>query len=79
MTKQTQGRRLIDMLKLRPMTSMELQMTGVSVCWWKRVAESLRDDETLIAVEVNGRKQYRVWRSNAEFTGGRRPSGATPG
>jgi hypothetical protein len=66
MTKQTQGRRLIDMLKLRPMSSMELQMTGVSVCWWKRVAESLRADEALIAVEVDGRKQYSVWRSNVQ-------------
>lgn len=42
MTKQTQGRRLVELLKKRSMTSMQLQMTGISTCWHKRVAEALR-------------------------------------
>lgn len=40
--KQTQGRRLIAHLKRRAMTSMQIQMLGISTCWWKRVAESSR-------------------------------------
>ena len=46
----TQGRTLIAMLKRKSMTSLELLMTGVSVCWWKRVAESLNADEELRVV-----------------------------
>ncbi len=46
--KETQGRRLIAALKRKPMTSMELQMLGISTCWWKRVQESLGPNERLI-------------------------------
>lgn len=38
----SQGRRLIELLKKRSLTSMQLQMTGISTCWHKRVAEALR-------------------------------------
>jgi hypothetical protein len=46
--KATQGRRLIAALKRKPHTSMDLQMLGISTCWWKRVAEALREDERLV-------------------------------
>ena len=46
--KQTQGRRLIELLKRRTYTSMRLQMLGISTCWHKRVAESLRGKERLL-------------------------------
>lgn len=59
MTKQTQGRRLIAHLKRRAMTSMQIQMLGISTCWWKRVNESLRDGEVLISGYVNGEKFKR--------------------
>jgi hypothetical protein len=41
----TQGRLLIDALKRKPHTYMQMLAHGVSVSPWKRVAESLRDDE----------------------------------
>jgi hypothetical protein len=47
MNKQTQGRRLISALKRKSMTSMQLQMLGISTCWWKRVQESLDSTEQL--------------------------------
>lgn len=43
----TQGRRLIDMLKRTPMTTLELLMTGISTCPWKRINESLTEHEAL--------------------------------
>lgn len=59
--KQTQGRQLIKMLKHRPMTSLELLMTGISTCWWKRVSESLAKGESLKIVGKRGRSNiYRV-------------------
>jgi len=59
--KQSQGRRLISMLKRRGMTSLHLQMTAVSTCWWKRVSESLRADERLVnAKNQRGLNVYRV-------------------
>ena len=57
--KQTQGRRLIEHLKRRAMTSMQIQMLGISTCWWKRVNESLRDGERLISGHVGSGKQPR--------------------
>lgn len=63
MKKQPQGRRLIALLKSRAMTSMQLQMTGISTCWWKRVAESLRPGERLISGYAgfdDGHKRYTV-------------------
>lgn len=46
--KATQGRRIISALKRRSMTSMQLQMLGISTCWWKRCAESLAPEEQLV-------------------------------
>jgi hypothetical protein len=46
--KTTQGRRLIAALKRKSMTSMQLQMLGISTCWWKRVQESLDSNEQLV-------------------------------
>ena len=59
--KQTQGRRLIALLKRRTYTSMELLQTGISVCWWRRVAECLAPHETLYSVKGrDGLLRYRV-------------------
>jgi hypothetical protein len=59
--KPTQGRRLIALLKRRSYSTMELLQTGISVCWWKRVAESLAEHETLYSVKgKDGRLRYRV-------------------
>jgi hypothetical protein len=56
-----QGRRLIALLKRRSYSSMELLQTGVSVCWWKRVAECLEPHETLYSVKgVDGLLRYKV-------------------
>lgn len=49
MTKdQTQGRRLIALLKKRGMTTLELQQTGISVAPWKRFKEQLKPTEQLV-------------------------------
>jgi len=59
--KESQGRRLIKLLKQRPMTTLELQMTGISTCWWKRVDECLQEGEELKIVGKRGRSNiYRV-------------------
>ena len=47
-SKPTQGRRLIQLLKRKSMTSMQIQMLGISTCWWKRVAESLDSNEQIV-------------------------------
>jgi hypothetical protein len=60
-TKSTQGRRLIAMLKRRAMTYLEMNLTGISVCPQKRVAECLRDDERIVkATGPDGRLRWRV-------------------
>ncbi len=61
----TQGRRLIAILKRRGMTMMDLIQTGISVCPWKRIAESLKPGERLDNTRKNGRGLivYRVVRS----------------
>ena len=46
--KQTQGRRIISALKRKSMTSMQIQLMGVSTCWWKRLSESLAPEEQLV-------------------------------
>ena len=58
----TQGRRLIAILKRRGMTMMDLIQTGISVCPWKRIAESLKPGERLDNTRKNGRGLivYRV-------------------
>jgi hypothetical protein len=59
--KESQGRRLIKLLKHRPMTALELQLTGISTCWHKRVKECLQDGEVLKPVGKRGRSNiYRV-------------------
>ena len=59
--KRTQGRRLIGLLKRRSYSCMELLQTGISVCWWKRVDESLADHEQLYSVKgKDGLLRYRV-------------------
>ena len=45
--KQSQGRRIIEALKRKPMTSMQILQLGISTCWWKRVAEVLGPYEEL--------------------------------
>jgi len=69
--KESQGRRLIKLLKQRPMTTLEMQMTGISTCPWKRCREALQEGETLMIVGKRGLSNiYRVvvspktiWRS----------------
>jgi hypothetical protein len=57
----TQGRRLIAMLKRRGMTTMDMLLTAVSVSPWKRIGESLRPGEQLLKRKNNqGRTVYRV-------------------
>jgi len=59
--KESQGRRLIKLLKHSPMTSMELQLTGISTCWHKRCRECLQEGEELKIVGKRGRSNiYRV-------------------
>lgn len=59
--KQTQGRKLIKLLKAKPMTTLEMQMTGISTCWHKRVRECLIEGESLKIVGKRGRSNiYRV-------------------
>jgi hypothetical protein len=57
----TQGRRLIAALKRRPLSYLEMNMLGISVCPQKRVVESLRDGEQLVkATGPDGRLRWRV-------------------
>ena len=59
--KESQGRRLIKMLKHTPMTTLELQMTGISVAPWRRISECLQEGEELKIVGKRGRSNiYRV-------------------
>jgi hypothetical protein len=59
--KQTQGRRLIALLKRRGMTTMQMLMTGISVSPWKRISECLKDGEKIIkARRGDGLTVYRV-------------------
>jgi hypothetical protein len=57
----TQGRTLIERLKRKGMTTMDMLMMGVSVAPWKRIAESLRPGEELVKHKNNrGLFVYRV-------------------
>ncbi len=62
MKKQSQGRRLIALLKNRYMTTGEMLRTGISVCPWKRVAECLAPDERLIKTKRSGLIAWHVVR-----------------
>lgn len=58
---ESQGRRLIRLLKRRGMTTMDLLRTEISVSPWRRIAESLRPDEKLVkAKNKRGLNVYRV-------------------
>jgi hypothetical protein len=56
----TQGRKLIEHLKRRPMTYGEMQMLGISTSPQKRVAESLYPNEQL--VKTYGHDNLIRWR-----------------
>jgi len=59
----TQGRRLIEALKRRPFTYLEMNMLGVSQCAWKRVSESLYPNEFIIKTKgADGLIRWRVRR-----------------
>ena len=58
---QTQGRRLIALLKKRGMTTMQLQQAWISTCPWKRVVEQLKPNEQLLKTKrypTEGRWYY---------------------
>lgn len=48
MSKTTQGRTVIEALKRRPMTYMEMLALGVSTSPWRRCAEALQPGEKLV-------------------------------
>ena len=61
--KQTQGRQLVALLKRCSYTCLQLQMTGISTAWWKRVAETLKHMPGHELYSVKGRDvllRYRV-------------------
>jgi len=60
MKKISQGRRLIDLLKRRPYTTLEMLQTGLSVCPWKRISECLAPDEQLVKFEYRKPVAYGV-------------------
>lgn len=59
--KQTQGRKLIAILKRKSMTTMDMLRTEISVSPWRRISESLKPGETLVKVKnKRGLNVYRV-------------------
>lgn len=57
----TQGRRLIEALKRRPFTYLEMQMLGISTSPQKRVVESLYANERIIKTKGHdGLVRWRV-------------------
>ena len=58
--KSTQGRRLIQALKRRAYTYLEMNLLGISVSPQKRIAECLRDDEQLVKGRRDGLTTWRV-------------------
>lgn len=56
----TQGRLLIEQLRKRPHTYLEMLDYGLSTSPWRRVAECLRDTERL--VKVKNRAGLITWR-----------------
>jgi hypothetical protein len=63
-SKQTQGRRLIALLKRRGMTTLQLQTFYISTCPWKRIKEQLTKNEQLLKRKVypNEGRWYYVYR-----------------
>jgi hypothetical protein len=65
--KQTQGRRLIALLKRRSYTGLQLNMLAISVSWWRRVDESLKPGEVLLKVKGrDGLLRYSVRGANGK-------------
>lgn len=61
----TQGRLLIDRLKARPHTYLQMLGYGISTSPWKRIAECLRHGEVLLkAPDSKGRTTWRVVKAN---------------
>jgi hypothetical protein len=60
--RKTQGRTLIEQLKKRPHTYMEMLAYGVSVSPWKRIKESLIFTERLEKGQRRGLTTWRVVR-----------------
>jgi hypothetical protein len=61
--KRTQGRKLINALKRRPHTYMEMLSLGVSTSPWKRVSECLGVGEQLVKTpNARGLTTWRVVR-----------------
>lgn len=59
----TQGRRLIEHLKRRPFTYLEMQMLGISSSPQKRISECLYADERIIKTKGHdGLVRWRVRR-----------------
>ncbi len=57
----SQGRRLIALLKRKPMTYGEMHATGISTSPQKRVIEKLRQDEVLVKIKnARGLVMWRV-------------------
>lgn len=57
----TQGRLLIEALKRRAHTYMDMLGHGISVSPWERIVESLRHDEQLVkGTDAKGRTTWRV-------------------
>ena len=56
----TQGRLLIGALKQRPHTYLQMLGHGISTSPWRRVLESLRDDEQLL--KTPGKDGLVRWR-----------------
>ena len=56
----TQGRRLIDHLKRRPFTYLEMQMLGISTSPQKRIVEQLYERERVI--KTKGHDGLIRWR-----------------
>ena len=60
----TQGRLLIERLKARPHTYMDMLKHGISVSPWKRISESLKPEEKLIkGTNARGLTTWRVSRA----------------
>lgn len=57
----TQGRLLVDQLKRRPHTYMDMLKHGISISPWKRIAEALAHDEVIEkSADAHGRTTWRV-------------------
>lgn len=60
MKQTTQGRRLIMLLKRKAMTYREMLMASESCSPWRRVSETLADDEQIVT--GTNQKGWTTWR-----------------